>query len=142
MTSDFLHNWLLELSIKFDSRTESLRKRTKNQQIAPLRKPAFCIVLWSCNYLSLVPTCPNNRKNRGFLRFSDVWDSYNQWEHHIPDIPEGRRLLRRHRKNRKHFYFEGPSQTVFTMSLNLKILLPGTSGMLDFLFLLPKLDFQ
>ena len=39
--------------------------------------------------LSLVPTCPKNRKNRGFLPFSDVWDSYDQWEHRIPDIPDG-----------------------------------------------------
>ena len=31
--------------------------------------------------LSLVPTCPKNRKNRGFLRSFDVWDSYDQCEH-------------------------------------------------------------
>ena len=57
--------------------------------------------------LSLVPTCPKNRKNRGFLRYSDVWDSYDQWEHFIPEIPDGRRFLRYDRKNRNHFYFEG-----------------------------------
>ena len=62
--------------------------------------------------LSPVPTCPKNRKNRGFLRFSDLWDSYGQQEHRIPDIPDGRQFLRRDRKSRKHFYFEGPSQTV------------------------------
>ena len=28
----------------------------------------------------LVPTCPTNRKNRGFLRSADVWDSYDQCE--------------------------------------------------------------
>ena len=25
---------------------------------------------------------------------SDVWDSYDQWEHFIPEIPDGRRFLR------------------------------------------------
>ena len=59
--------------------------------------------------LSLVPSCPKNRKNRGFLRFSDVWDSYDQCKHPIPD---GRRFLRRDRKSRKHFCFKGTSQTV------------------------------
>ena len=34
------------------------------------------------NFSYMVPTtCPNNRE---FLRFSDVWDSYDQWEHRIP----------------------------------------------------------
>ena len=56
--------------------------------------------------ITLVPTCPNNRKNQRFLRSSDVWDSYDQWEHSIPDIADVRRFLRRDRKNRKHFYFE------------------------------------
>ena len=58
---------------------------------------------FSC-FPGLWPPC---RKNRGFLRSSDVWDSYDQCEHSIPDIPDGRRFLRRDRKNRKHFYFEG-----------------------------------
>ena len=62
-------------------------------------------------FLSLVPTGPKNRKNRGFSRSSDVLDSYDQCEHPIPDIPDGRRLLRRDQKYRKHFYFEG-AQTV------------------------------
>ena len=57
--------------------------------------------------LSLVPTSPENRKNRGFLRYSDVWDSYDQWEYFIPEMPDGRRFLRCDRKNRNHFYFEG-----------------------------------
>ena len=57
--------------------------------------------------LSLVPNCPKNRKNRGFLRYSDVWDSYDQWGHVIPEIPDGQRILRCDRKNRNHFYFEG-----------------------------------
>ena len=56
---------------------------------------------------SLVLTCPKNRKNRGFLRYSDVWDSYDQWEHFIPEISDSRRFLRCDRKNRNHFYFEG-----------------------------------
>ena len=78
-------------------------------------------------------------KNRGFLRFSDVWDSYNQWEHRIPDIPDGRRFLRRDRKNRKHFYFEGPFQTVsdvgdFHDECEHEICLSGTSRMLEFGF--------
>ena len=54
--------------------------------------------------LSLIPTCPYNHKNGGFLRFSNVWDPYDQWEHRISDIPDGRRFLRCDRKNRKHFY--------------------------------------
>ena len=78
-------------------------------------------------FLSLVPTCPKNCKNRGFLRYSDVWDSYDQWEHFIPEIPDGRRFLRCDRKNRNHFYFEGMPQTsqtsaIFTMSVNLAVL--------------------
>ena len=105
--------------------------------------------------LSLVPTCPKNRKHRGF---SDVWDSYDQCELSIPD---GWRFLRRDRKNREHFYFEGTSQTaptseIFTMSVNMKFFvwngrrrsriftvsesenmtcLSRTSGMLDFVFI-------
>ena len=89
--------------------------------------------------LSLAPTCPKNRKNQGVLRFSDVWDSYDQWKHLIPDIPDGRRFLRRDRKNRKHFYFEGSSQTVpdvgdFYNECEHEIYLSGTSGMLEFVF--------
>ena len=57
--------------------------------------------------LSLFPTYPKNRKNQRFLRSPVVWDSYDQWEHSIPDIPDGRRFLRRDRKNRKHLYVEG-----------------------------------
>ena len=57
--------------------------------------------------LSLVPICPKNRKNRGFLRYFDVWDSYDQWEHFIPEILDGRRFLRCDRKNRNHLCFEG-----------------------------------
>ena len=111
-------------------------------------------------HLSLVPTCPKNRKNRGFLQSSDVWDSYEQCEHPIPDIPDGRPFLRRDRKNRKHFYFEGTVPDglrrwrFFMMSVNIKfaclgqsptvgdfydeceheICLSGTSGMLDFVY--------
>ena len=82
-------------------------------------------------YLSLVPTCPKNRKSRGFLRSFDVWDSYDQCEHPIADIPDGRRFLRRDRKNRKHFYFEVLSQTVpdvgdFYDECEQKICLSGT----------------
>ena len=89
--------------------------------------------------LSLVPTCPKNRRNQGFLRFSDVSDSYDQWEHRISDIPDGRRVLRRDLENRKHFYFEGPSQTVpdvgdFYDECEREICLSGTSGMLEFVF--------
>ena len=88
---------------------------------------------------SLVPTCPKNRKSRGFLRFSDVWNSYDQWEHYIPDFPDGRRFLRRDRKNRKHFYFEGPSETIpeagdFYDEWEYEICLSGTSRMLEFVF--------
>ena len=43
----------------------------------------------------------------GFLQYSDVWDSYDQWEHFIPEIPDGRPFLRCDRKNWNHFYFEG-----------------------------------
>ena len=80
----------------------------------------------------MIPTCPTNRKNRGFLRLSDVWDSYDQWEHRIPDIPDGRRFLQRDRNNWKHFYFEGPSQTVpdvgdFYDECESEICLSGTS---------------
>ena len=62
--------------------------------------------------LNLVPTCLKNHKSRAFLRFSDVWDSYDQCEHTILDIPDGRRLLRCDQKNRNHFYFKVTSQTV------------------------------
>ena len=55
--------------------------------------------------LNLVPTCLKNHKSRAFLRFSDVWDSYDQCEHTILDISDGRRLLRCDQKNRNHFYF-------------------------------------
>ena len=91
----------------------------------------YCITL---RRLSLVSICPKNRRNQGFLRFSDVSDSYDQWEHRIPD---GRRFLRRDLKNRKHFYFEGPSQTIpdvgdFYDECEHEICLSGTSGMLEF----------
>ena len=112
---------------------------------------------WSCNAittqvakritrcntsLNLVPTCPKNRKNGGLLRSSDVWDSYDQCEHPILDIPDGRRFLRhdqKNRKHRKHFYFEGTSQTIpdvgdFYDECEHEICLYGTSGMLDFVF--------
>ena len=83
-------------------------------------------------WLDLVPTCPKNRKNRGFLRSFDVWDSYDQCEHTISEIPDGRRFLRRDRKNRKHFYFQ-LSQTVpdvsdFHDEREHKICLYGTVG--------------
>ena len=68
---------------------------------------------------SLVPAC---RRNRGFLRLSDVWDSYDQWEHRIPD---GRRFLRRVQKNRKHFYLS-------LISSELSIIKPGSRGFLRF----------
>ena len=73
-------------------------------------------------------TCPKNRKNRGFLRYSDVWDSYDQWEHFMAEIPDGRRFLPCDRKNRNHhFYFEGTvpdiqTSAIFTMSVNLAVL--------------------
>ena len=83
------------------------------------------------NKACMVLTCPKNRKNRGLLRSSDVWVSYDPSEHSIPD---GRRFLRRDRKNRKHFYFEGPSQTFpdvgnFYDECEHEICLSGTSGM-------------
>ena len=58
---------------------------------------------------------------------TDAWDSYDQWEHFIPEIPDGRRFLRCDRKNRNHFYFEGTVQTsqtsaIFTMSVYLAVL--------------------
>ena len=34
-------------------------------------------------------------------------DSYDQWEHFIPEIPDGRGFLPCDQKNRNHFYFEG-----------------------------------
>ena len=89
----------------------------------------YCVTL---RRLSLVPTCLKNRKNRRFLRFSDVSNCYDQWEHRIPDIPDGRRVLRRDRKNQKHFYLEGPSPTsaIFTMSVNIKFAYLGHRGCL------------
>ena len=68
-----------------------------------------------------------NRKNRGFLRYSDVCDSYDHWEHFIPEVPDGWRFLRCDRKNRNHFYFEGtvpdiPDVGDFYMSVNLAVL--------------------
>ena len=36
----------------------------------------YCVIL---RRLSLVPTCPRNRNNQGFLRFSYVLDSHDQW---------------------------------------------------------------
>ena len=97
-------------------------------QIAWVEEKRYILILYcvTLRRLSLVPTCPKNRKNRGFLRFSDVSDSYDQWEHRIPDIPDGRRFLRRDRKNRKHFYCEGvhprrsPTSTSFKMSVDMK----------------------
>ena len=80
--------------------------------------------------LSLVPVCPKNCKNRRFLRFFDVWHSY---EHPIPNIPDGRQFLRCDRKNRKHFYFEGTS-AIFTVSVKHESCLSGTLRMLDFVF--------
>ena len=90
--------------------------------------------------LSLVPTCRKNRKNWGFSRFTDAWDSYDQWEHRIPD---GQQFLRRDRKNRKHYYVEGPSQTVSNVSdfydeCEHEICLSGTSGTLILSFLSAK----
>ena len=78
--------------------------------------------------LNLVPACPKNHKNRGFLRSFAVWDFYNQCEHTIPD---GRRFLQHDRMNWKHFYFEGMSQTVpevgdFYDECEHKICLSGT----------------
>ena len=92
-----------------------------------------------CGVFKPGSNCPKNRNNLGFLRFSDVWDSYDQWEHCIPDIPDGRRLLRRDRKNRKHLYFDGLSHTVpdvgdFYDECEHEIYLSGTSGMLHYVF--------
>ena len=108
--------------------------------------------------LNLVPTCPKNRKNRGFLRSSDVWDSYDQCEHPIPDIRDGRRFLRRDRTVvfllSRYCPRRSPTSAISTMSVNMKfaclgrswtigdfydeckheICLSGTSGMLDFVF--------
>ena len=50
---------------------------------------------------------PKIYRDLSALGYSDVWDSYDQWEHFIPEIPDGRRFLRRNRKNRNHFYFVG-----------------------------------
>ena len=110
-------------------------------------------------FMTYMETRLKNRKNWGFLRFSNVWDSYDQCEDPIPDIPDARQFLRRDRKNRKHFYFEGTSQTVPDVSdfydeceheiclsgtgaddrgfydwCEHEICLSGTSGMLDFVF--------
>ena len=102
------------------------------------------VVIYENQALSLVPTCPRNRKNWEFLRFSDVWDSYDQWEHRIPD---SQWFLRHDRKNSKHLYFESPSQTFpdvddFHHECEHEICLSGTSGILDFVFLPLTLDFQ
>ena len=92
--------------------------------------------------------------------YSDIWDSYDQCEHPIPDVPDGQRFLRR---DRKHFYFEGTvpdfpdigdfydeceheicfSGTVadnwrFYYECEHKICLSGTSGTLDFVFTATK----
>ena len=50
-----------------------------------------------------------NRKNPRFLRFLGQMGtkSYDQWEHFIPEIPDGLRFLRCDWKNRNHFYFKG-----------------------------------
>ena len=61
--------------------------------------------MFCSSLLAILPE--HNSKNRGFLRYSDVWDSYDQWEHFILEMPDGRRFLRCDRKNRNHFYFEG-----------------------------------
>ena len=81
-----------------------------------------------------------NRKNQGFLRFSDFSDSCDQWQHRIPD---SRRFLRHDQKNQKHFYFGGPSQTVpdvydFAMSVNMKFACLGHRGFLSLSFLATK----
>ena len=99
-------------------------------------KPIVSVRKEGYGCLSLVPTCPKNRKNQGFLRSSGVWDSYDQCEHPIPDIPDGRRVLRRDWKNRKHFYFEGtvpdgPRRSgIFRMSVNMKFACLGHRGCL------------
>ena len=63
-------------------------------QIAWVEKKSYIFILYcvTLRRFSLVPICPKNRKNRGFLRFSDILDCYDQWEHRIPGIPDGRRF--------------------------------------------------
>ena len=87
-------------------------------------------------FLSLVPTCPENRKNRGFLRFSDVWDSYDQCEH---PIPEGRRFYDvigriRSISTLKVHPRRSPTIEDFYDECEHEICLSETSGMLDFVF--------
>ena len=84
---------------------------------------------------SLVRTCSKNRKNRknrGFLRFSYVWDSYDQCEHPIPDIPDGRRFYdvigRIGSISTLKVHPDGP---IFTMSVNMKFAWLGLSPTID-----------
>ena len=60
-----------------------MRKAAKQNtvfRLRGLRKKLYILTLYwvTLRRLSLVPTCPKNHKNRGFLRFSDVSDSYDQ----------------------------------------------------------------
>ena len=90
-----------------------------------------------------VPTCPKNRENRGFLRFSDVWDFYDLWERHIPDIPDGRRFLQCDRKIGSISTLKVDLRLSPTsMSVNMKFACLGHRECLILSFLLPKLDTQ
>ena len=61
----------------------------------------------------IVQMGPKNRKDQEFLQLPDAWVSHDKCEHSfIRVIPDGRRVLRRDRKNRNHFYFKSKSQTV------------------------------
>ena len=95
----------------------------------------YCVTL---RRLSLVPTCPKNCKNQGFLRFSDVSDSYDQWQQRIPDIPDGRPFLRRDRKSRK----QSPTSAIFTTSVNMKFACLGHRRCLSLSFLATKAWFS
>ena len=58
-------------------------------QIAWVEEKLYFLILYclTSRRLSLVPTCPKNHKNQGLLRFSNVFDSYDQWEHRHPRHP-------------------------------------------------------
>ena len=71
-------------------------------------------------------------------------DSYDPCDQSIPDIPDGRRFLRRDRKNWKNFYFkgtvpDGPRRRRFlTMSVNMKFACLGRPGCLTLSLLATK----